>query len=348
MNDTKPHSPSVPGGLEPSLAPQNRRLGTLLILGIVVVMFAVFSIFAHNFFTIRSVLNLLLQTSTFTIVSIGSALVLIVGCVDFSLGAVVALSGVGVVVAAVMGLPLWLSMIVAVFLGGLAGLLNGLMVAKARLPSFITTIASSLVIYGFLGGVGAYFSKHRAPHPLPNSLGDLASSPVFKILGHNAAGAPIVIFPGLSWIVIIMVLVAAIFHFILMKTRIGRYLYLVGSNQEAARFSGIRVTRVKTLAFVLAGMLAGIVGVLLASRMMGPPGGASGYEMIGIICAMIGGASLLGGRGSIVGTVIGSFILSTLSMGLTMMNNDKEYIPLLLNGLIVLLAVYLDGIRLRK
>ena len=99
---------------------------------------------------------------------------------------------------------------------------------------------------------------------------------------------------------------------------------------------------------MLAGLLAGLVGVLLASRMVARPGAAAGYEIVGIECAMIGGASLAGGVGSVGGTVIGSFILSTLSMGLTMMNTSKIYIPLLLNGVILICAVYLDQMRLRK
>lgn len=327
---------------------QGSSYGWMLSFGVFALLFVIFSVFSHNFFTVRSVLNLLIQTSTYTIVSIGSALVLIVGGIDFSLGAVVVFSGVGVVVAAVTGIPLWLSMIVAVGLGGTIGLVNGILVAKMHLPSFITTLAMSFVIYGLLGAAGAYFSSHPAHVPIPNSLGDLAGLPVFRIFSRDAAGSRTVIFPGISWIVIIMVIVATLFHLILNKTRIGRYFYLVGSNREAARFSGIKVVRVKILAFALAGSLAGIVGVLLASRMMGPPGSGSGYEMIGVICAMIGGSSLLGGRGSVVGTVIGSFILSTLSMGLTMMNTDKEYIPILLNGIVVLCAVYLDRLRSSK
>jgi ribose/xylose/arabinose/galactoside ABC-type transport system permease subunit len=102
------------------------------------------------------------------------------------------------------------------------------------------------------------------------------------------------------------------------------------------------------MAFVFAGLLAGLVGVLLASRMGGPPGGAAGYEMIGIECAMIGGASLSGGTGSIRGTVLGSFLLSTLAMGLTMMNASTVYLPMFLNGLILLGVVYLDRQRNRK
>jgi ribose transport system permease protein len=327
--------------------PLEQSLGRFLTLVVFVVMFAIFSIFAHNFFTLRSLLNLLVQTSAFTILSIGSALVLIVGGVDFSLGAVVAFSGTAVVAFAMSGIPVWISMILAVGLGGMIGFVNGYLVARRHLPSFIITFAMAMLIYGILGGFDAFAASHPAPFPLPASLGDLANVPVLRILSHDASGASVVLFPGLSWIIIIMAFVAVLFHFILTKTRIGRYFFLVGSNSEASRLSGIEVIRVRVLAFVLAGLLAGLVGVLLASRMGAPPGGAAGYEMIGIICAMIGGASLMGGAGSVGGTVIGSFLLSTLSMGLTMMNANP-YLPTFLNGLIVLAAVYLDQVRNKK
>lgn len=318
-----------------------------LTLGIFVVMFMFFSIFANNFFTVRGVLNLLVQTSTFSILSIGSVLVLIVGCVDFSLGAVIAFSGTAVVAFAVTGMPVWISMVLAVSLGGIIGFVNGFLVAKRHLPSFITTFAMAILLYGILGGFYAFAASHPAPFPLPASLGNLANVPVFRILSHDTTGVPIVVFPGVSWIIIIMVFVALLFHLVLTRTRIGRYFYLVGSNPEGSRLSGIKVIRIRVLAFVLAGLLAGLVGVLLASRMGAPPGGATGYEMIGIICAMIGGASLAGGLGSVGGTVIGSILLSTLSMGLTMMNVNPN-VPTFLNGFIVLAAVFLDQIRNRK
>jgi ribose transport system permease protein len=325
-------------------SPVGPSLNRLLNLGVAVVMFAIFSIFAKNFFTVRSALNLLLQTSTFAILSIGSTLVLIVGGIDFSLGAVIALSGGSVVAFAGMGMPIWLAMIAAICMGGIIGLANGFLVARLRLPSFITTFAMATLVYGLLG----LAASHARPANVPESLGVLANVPVFRTFSHDATGTRIVVFPGVSWIVIIMVAVAVIFHLVLTKTRIGRYMYLVGSNQVASRFSGIKVVRVRIMAFVLASLLAGLVGVLLASRIVGPPGAAAGYEITGIICAMIGGASLLGGAGSVGGTVIGAFILSTLSMGLTMMNTNNVYIPMFLNGFVVLGAVYLDQVRIRK
>lgn len=320
-------------------------------LAVFVIMFAIFSIFANNFFTVRSVLNLLVQTSTFTILGIGATLVLVVGGIDFSLGAVIALSGTAVVVFAAAGIPIWISMIAAAILGGVIGFANGFLIARVCLPSFIITFAMAMLIYGLLAAFGAFMAAYAGPIPHPDNLehlGDLANNPVFRIFSHNANGARIVVFPGISWIVIIMVVVAALSHLFLEKTRFGRYAFLVGSNPMASHFSGIHVVRIKILAFVFASILAGLVGVLLASRMEGPPGGAVGYEIIAITCAMIGEASLSGGTGSVGGTMIGSLLLSTLAMGLTMMNVDQIYLPMFLNGLIVLGVVYLDQKRNKK
>lgn len=326
-------------------------LNRLLTFAVFLIMFAFFSIFANNFFTVRGVLNLLVQTSTFTILGISATLVLVVGCVDFSLGSVIALSGTAVFVFTALGLPLWISMITASLLGGVVGLGNGFLVARVRLPSFLITFTMGMIVYGLLAAFGAYMAVHAGPPPQTSSLArlsDLANIPFLRIISHDANGAEIVVFPGISWIVIIMVVVAVFSHLFLVKTRFGRYLFLVGSNPEASRFSGIKVIRVKILAFVFASMLAGLVGVLLTSRLGVPSGAAAGYEMIAIECAMIGGANLSGGTGSVGGTVIGSFLISTIAMGIAMVNINQIYIPMLINGLILIVAVYLDQKRNRK
>ncbi len=341
---------------ETTAPPRNGSLlglssNTLLLLAVLGIMFTTFSIFANNFFTVRGMLNLLVQTSTFTILGIGATLVLVVGCIDFSLGAVIALSGAAVVVFAAMGMPIWIAMSTASILGGVVGLINGFLVAKVRLPSFIITFAMAMVLYGLLAAFWAFMDTHAGPAPYPENLehlGDLANNPVLKIAAHDARGAEIVVFPGISWIVIIMAAIAVLTNLFLTKTRFGRQAFLVGSSPEASHFSGIKVIPIKILAFVFASMMAGLVGVLLTSRMGLPPGGAGGYEMIAIECAMIGGASLSGGTGSVGRTVIGSFLLSTLAMGITMMNINQIYIPMFLNGIVLLGVVYLDQKRNRK
>jgi len=172
---------------------------------------------------------------------------------------------------------------------------------------------------------------HSAPHPENLvHLNDLATIPVLSVLTHGTKGAEIVIFPGIPWIVVIILLaIAMLSYFLLERTRFGRYAFLVGSNPVASGFSGIKVVRTQIMAFVFASMMAGLVGVLLTSRLGGPPGGAVGYEMIAIECAMIGGGSLSGGIGNIKGAVIGSFIISTLDTGLQMMDVNHLYLPFL-------------------
>jgi ribose transport system permease protein len=346
-----------PGSLAENLTLRSNRsalglsLNRLLTLAIFVIMFTIFSIFANNFFTVRGVLNLLVQTSTFTILGIGATFVLVVGCVDFSLGSVIALSGTAVYVFAALGIPIWIAAIAASLLGGVVGLANGFLVARVRLPSFLITFTMGMIVYGLLAAFGAYMAVHAGPPPQTTSmahLGDLANSHVLRIISHGVNGEEIVVFPGISWIVIIMVVVAVLSHLFLVKTRFGRYLFLVGSNPEASHFSGIKVFRVKILAFVFGSVMAGLVGVLLTSRLGVPSGAAAGYEMIAIECAMIGGATLSGGTGSVGGTVIGSFLIATIAMGIAMVNVNQIYIPMLINGLILLVAVYLDQKRKMK
>ncbi len=312
---------------------------------VLVFLFVAFSFIANNFFTVRSVLNLLVQTSTFTILAIGETLVLVVGCIDFSVGAVIAFGATAVLMFIRMGMPIWAAIIAACLVCGIVGLINGILVAKLRLPSFIITFAMAMLVPGIsrlfrtvMGAIAspALYSGNR------QNIGDLAMNPVLKIVSHDASGADVVLFPGISWIIIIMVCVAVLSHLFLAKTRFGRYVYLVGNNPTASFLSGIKVVRIKILAFVFASMMAGLTGVLLASRLGGPPGGAAGYEMIAIEGAMIGGASISGGTGNIRGTVVGSFIIGTLTMGLQMTNANHLQLPMFLNGLVLLGAVYLD------
>jgi ribose transport system permease protein len=141
--------------------------------------------------------------------------------------------------------------------------------------------------------------------------------------------------------------VAIIFSFILSKTRVGRYIYAVGSNEEAARLSGIKVDQVKVITYIFSGLLAGLVGIILASRMItSQPNSASGYELNAIAAAVIGGTSLMGGVGTVGGTVIGSFIIGILSVGLTMAGANY-FMQQIVIGLVVILAVTIDQLKLR-
>ena len=297
-------------------------------------LFIVFSITAKNFFTMRSVLSLALQTSAITIMGIGVTFAIVTGGIDLSIGSVVALSGTVGVMAAIAGVPIWLSMIIGLLVGVVCGLLNGLMITRLRLPPFIATLGMMMVARGV-----ALTITNANAWPAPEAFGVLGNGTIF------GTGPQ---FPGISYPVLIMIAVALIFHFILSTTRIGRYTYAVGSNEEAARLAGIKVQRVKNITYMISGLLAALVGIILASRMItSQPNSAIGYEMNAIAAAVIGGTSLMGGRGTVGGTVIGSFIIGILTVGLTMAGANY-FMEQIVIGLVVVGAVTVDGLRDRK
>jgi ribose transport system permease protein len=297
----------------------------------VLILFIYFSITAKNFFTVRSVLSLALQTSAITIMGIGVTFTIITGGIDLSIGSVIALAGTVAVMVAIAGVPIWLSMIVGLLVGAFCGLLNGLMVTRLKLPPFIATLGMMMVARGV-----ALTITNANAWPAPDGFGELGNG---AILGTGPK------FPGISYPVIIMIAVALIFSFILGKTRIGRYTYAVGSNGEAARLSGIKVSQVKVITYIISGLLAGLVGIILASRMItSQPNSAVGYELNAIASAVIGGTSLMGGIGTVGGTVIGSFIIGILTVGLTMAGANY-FMQQIVVGLVVIGAVTIDQLK---
>ena len=200
-------------------------LDRLFTFAAVIILFIIFSIVAPYFFTVRNVLDLALQTSTVTIMGIGELFVIITAGIDLSIGSVVALSGTVAVMVAIQGVPIWLSMVIGVLTGVVTGSLNGLMVIKLKLPPFIATLGMMMVARGV-----ALTITNANAWPAPQGFGGLGNDTLFE------AGRQ---FPGISYPVILMIVVALIFGFFLSKTRIGRYIYATGSNEEAARLSGI-------------------------------------------------------------------------------------------------------------
>ena len=200
-----------------------------------------FSITAKNFFTVRSILSLALQTSTITLMGIGVTFAIITGGIDLSIGSVVALSGTIAVMAAIAGVPIWISMLIGLIVGIACGFLNGLMITKLKLPPFIATLGMMMVARGV-----ALTITNANALPAPDAFGALGNSTIFGT-GQQ--------FPGIPYPVLIMIAMAFIFHFILSKTRIGRYTYAVGSNEEAARLSGIKVHQVKITAYIFCSLV---------------------------------------------------------------------------------------------
>jgi ribose transport system permease protein len=328
MNDSTPKPTIEPTGLE---GRSKLKLDQFIILGATIVLFAVFSVMAKNFFTMRSVLSLALQTSTTTIIGIGVTFTIITGGIDLSIGSVVALTGTIAVMAADAGMPIGLSMFVGLLSGVACGAANGFLITKMKLPPFIATLGMMDVARGV-----ALTITNANAKPAPEAFGALGNEAIFRT-GPQ--------FPGISYPFIIMIGVAFICHFILKKMRIGRYTYAVGSNEEAARLSGVKVNRVKMIAYIFSGLLAALTGIILASRMVtSQPNSAVGYELNAIASAVIGGTSLMGGVGTIAGTVVGSFIIGILTVGLTM-QGANYFMQQIVIGMVVILAVYFDQIR---
>ncbi len=311
-----------------------RVLDQFITFGAVIALFIFFSFTARNFFTVRSILSLALQTSTITLMGIGVTFPIITGGIDLGIGSVVALSGTIAVMAALAGLPIWLSMIIGLLVGVATGLANALMITRLKLPPFIATLGMMMVARGI-----ALTITNANAKPAPEAFGGLGNNTIFSL------GAK---FPGISYPVLIMIAVALLFAFILGKTRIGRYPYAVGSNEEAARLSGIRVNQVKSVSYIISGLLSALVGIILASRMVtSQPNSAVGYELNAIAAAVIGGTSLMGGVGTVGGTVIGSFIIGILTVGLTMAGANY-FMQQIVIGLVVIGAVTVDQLKGRK
>ena len=331
MSDVKSEPKELPGGISKLTSRSKNYLDMLITFGTVIVLFIFFSITAPYFFTLRSILSLALQTSAVTIMGIGVTFTIITGGIDLSIGSVIALSGTIAVMVAIAGVPIWLSMLVGLLVGVVCGLLNGLMVTKLKLPPFVATLGMMMVARGV-----ALTITNANAWPAPEAFGDLGNNAIF------GTGPE---FPGIPIPVLIMIAVALIFAFLLSKTRIGRYTYAVGSNEESARLSGIKIGQVKTIAYIISGLLAGLVGIILSSRMItSQPNSAVGYELNAIAAAVIGGTSLMGGVGTVLGTVIGSFIIGILTVGLTMAGANY-FMQQIVIGLVLVGAVTLDQLR---
>jgi ribose transport system permease protein len=304
--------------------------------GALLILFVVFSIASPYFFTFDNVIGILIATAVNGLLAIGVTFIIITGGIDLSVGTVMTLSSV---MAAVFvkrwGLPVPLGILAAILTGTFAGFLNGIMVSKMKLPPFIATLGMLNVARGL-----ALVITDLSPIYFPYETG------WDKIAMGSVLGT---IIPGFDVPngVLIMFGAAIVAGLILSKTVIGRYTFAIGSNEEAARLSGVNVTLWKTAIYALGGLFIGIAGVVIASRLnSAQPALGLGYELDAIAAAVIGGVSLSGGEGTIVGTIIGAFIISVLTNGLRILSVPQEW-QIVVTGLIIILAVYLDILRRR-
>lgn len=294
-----------------------------------IVLFVVLSIVSPVFLTVDNLFQMAAQTTVVAIVAIAQTMIIITAGIDLSVGSVAALSGVlGAMAIRDLGMSVAMAVVVAIAVGTLAGLLNGLLITVARMNPFIATLGMMSVgrglVYILSGAAGVY--------GLPRA---------FQLLGNGQVY-------GFPLPVLILLVVALGVAFLLSQTRFGGIVYALGSNREATRRAGIPVRRHLITVYVLAGALVGLAGIIAASRTnSGQPNFGIGLELEVIAAAVIGGASLFGGQGRVVGTLIGAFLVATVSNGAVLLGIDTFYQQVII-GLIIWAAVYFDQFRRRR
>ncbi|MCP2330265.1 ABC transporter permease [Actinoalloteichus caeruleus] len=327
--DTVDH-PARRGGLAGAA---RARLQQLLALASLLVIGAFFSVASPFFLTYGNFTAILFSTVVIGTLAVGTTLVIVSGGIDLSLGTGMALCAVVAGVLMVdLGLPLAVGVPAAILFGGLIGLVNGLNVTLLGIPPFIATLAMMLVAGGLAlvlsNSAPIYFTD--VPGYLDISTGNLV---------------PGVDFPNAVLILLVAAVVAGL---VLSRTVLGRHTYSVGSNEAATALSGVDVRRVKIAVYVLAGLFTGLAGILISARLgSAQPATGMGYELQAIAAVVIGGTSLSGGRGSVVGTLIGALIISVLNNGLQIMSIPQEWQNVIL-GCVILVAVYADMLRRRR
>ena len=286
-----------------------------------------FSIVSPYFFKMNNLLTIALQTSITAITAYGMIFVIISAGVDLSIGSNIAFTGIMVALMLKNGFPIWLAMILCLVVGVTAGMVNGILISKMKLPAFIATLGMQMVLRGL-----ALVVTDARPVYLDNA-------PQFKQIAQAK------LFDTIPFPVLYMIVLGFGAAFLLRKTVIGRNVFAVGSNEESARLSGIDTEKIRIFAFMFSGLMAAIAGLILTSRVnSGQPTIAVGYEANAIAASVIGGASMRGGHGSISGAILGAFILGVLMNGLNLLNVSQNW-QAFASGFVVIFAVYLDKVR---
>jgi ribose transport system permease protein len=302
----------------------------LLAPAFLVILLVAFSLFVPHFASTSNYIDILTATAVNGVLATGVTFVIITGGIDLSVGTGMTFASVVMGIVTVnMGLPIPLGIASAFAAGALVGTVNGLLIAKAKLPPFIATLGMLYVTLGLAQVISdvhpIYFDKQ----------------PPFQQFFMDK---PVAGIPNIVWV---MLGAAAIAWVLLNKTVFGRYTFALGSNEEATRLSGVIVDRWKIIVYAVDGLFVGLAGIIIASRMnSAQPGLGVGYELDAIAAAVIGGTSLSGGEGSVVGTIIGAFLISTLRIGLSVAGIPDQW-KSVITGLVVIGAVWLDILRRR-
>ncbi|MGV3557866.1 ABC transporter permease [Larkinella arboricola] len=306
-----------------------RGLGQYGLLIAFIVVCVVLSLITPRFLTVSNLMIIVTQVSINALLAFGVTFVIITGGIDLSIGSTVAVTGV---VAAMFAHPDTYPVIVPVLVGLAAGLLlgafNGLVITKSKVPPFIVTLGTMTIGRG----LALILSKGRPVSNLSDSFNFIGGGQVL----------------GIPTPIIILIVFFIICSVLLRKTVLGRYMYAVGGNEQAAKASGIQLNKVKMVVYTLCGGLAALAGILLTSRITtGQPNAGVGFELDAIAAAIIGGTSTSGGTGTMTGTLIGALLIGVISNGLDLMNVTSYYQQVVM-GIIIIGAVVLDSLNQHK
>ncbi|MDQ7247554.1 ABC transporter permease [Dongia sedimenti] len=297
------------------------------VISFTVALWIALSLATPNFLTESNISNMMRQTSIAAIVAIGVMCTIVIAGIDLSVGSVVAFCGVLFAQMCAHGLALPLAALITLAAGLLVGATNAFAIGRLGIPAFIVTLAG-LQVYR---GLALLLSGGMTVGGLPPSVKDFARGTT--------------ILPNLFWA---MLAVGVAVHYLLRYTRTGRYLYAMGSNAEATRRQGINTFRITMVAYVLSSSLAALAGILLVSRLsIASPSMANAYELQAIAAAVVGGASLFGGRGTVLGAVVGAVLFTTMSNAAVLLSVDPFW-EMVLEGLLIALVVYLDNLQKRR
>ncbi|EPV1126865.1 ribose ABC transporter permease [Vibrio harveyi] len=280
-----------------------------------------------NFFTVDNILNILRQTSVNAIIAVGMTLVILTAGIDLGVGSVLALCGAFAASMIALEVPVLIAVPTALFAGAALGAISGIIIAKGKVQAFIAT----LVTMTLLRGVTMVYTDGR---PISTGFTDTADAFAWFGTGY-ALGIPVPV-----WL---MVIVFAAAWYLLNHTRFGRYVYALGGNESATRLSGINVDRVKIGVYAICGMLAALAGIIVTSRLSSAqPTAGMGYELDAIAAVVLGGTSLMGGKGRIMGTLIGALIIGFLNNALNLLDVSSYY-QMIAKAVVILLAVLVDN-----
>ena len=291
----------------------------LLIIGVFL------SLLSDKFLTSSNLISVMRQISINVYIALGMTLVIILGGIDLSVGAIVALTGtvtVGLIVNT--GLPIAAAIAIGLLIGVVCGFISGTMVAEFKLPAFIVTMA----MMNIARGAANVYSGGRSTRITDEFFSSIGSGYLFGVIP-----LPVI------YMVVLIILITVVLN----KTKFGTYIYAIGGNRESARLSGVPIKKVEIAVFTIIGLLSAFAGLVLASRMYsGQPSVGDGYELDAIAACVLGGVSMSGGKGRISGTVFGAMVIGFISNGLNLMNVNSFW-QLVVKGIIILIAVVIDS-----